>query len=316
MSIYDDFKLSQKCANSTKAFVEASIANYENIGEDENDKKKTSFEDSDVVVEAITRRSAKLNRYQSFVETIKNVYLTEGLYHMYRRSVPEIAIQNPSDRSIMRSIVSQYVQENGYDNIMRNMKSASVTMCNMYNTINEAVSETLDKVDKDDPDTFAVTNDMKDSFFDSLNNDNIEDVSTAINNRVADAMNDFVTANAKDKDSINAALDKAKEKIDKSNEKDEELKESYNYQARREISEIRNSSKGIFHSMVSALAESVIKSDDPSFKNEFMVENHIDMDKTISRATLLYSFVEMLNTSRLEKINSTYLESMINNLKK
>ena len=40
------------------------------------------------------------------------------------------------------------------------------------------------------------------------------------------------------------------------------------------------------------------------------------MDKITNRVALMYNFLEMLNTTRLEKIDGAYLENVIEGLKK
>lgn len=214
----------------------------------------------------------------------------------------------------MRAMVSQYVTENGYDNILDKMRTGSVTLSEIYNIIDSTSSKILESVDKNDPNTFTITPEMKDEFFKSLDYSDSKSISDEINNRVSTAMQDFVTANAKDHEDIQAALQQAQEKIDKAPEKDkEQLTESYTIQAKRRTSEIRNAPKNVFHAMVSAMCESVLKHQDTN--NEFLVEGHLDIDKIVSRTSLMYTFMEMLNTSRLDTINEEYIENVIKDLK-
>lgn len=314
--MYDNLKISSRCANATRAFVEASIKNYEESKNVKTADRDPFLEETDMVIESVMRREGAAARYQSFSETVRNVLLTETLYKLYKNSViSEYFIKEASDLSVMRSIVSHYVNENGYDNILRNMKSASIATSKLYNTVTESVKYILECVDKNDPNTFVITNDMKDEFFKQLDYSDTDALSKAINDRVATAMDDFVTANRKDHDDINEALKRAQEKIDDAEEKeDTELKESYEFEAKRKISKIRNNPKGIFHSMVSAMSESVLTK--PAMQNEFMTEGHLNMDKIVARTGLMYTFLEMLNTSKIEKIDGAYLESVITELKK
>ena len=47
-----------------------------------------------------------------------------------------------------------------------------------------------------------------------------------------------------------------------------------------------------------------------------MVEGHLDMDKIVDRTRLMYTFMEMLNTTRLDTIDESYIKDTIINLKK
>lgn len=313
--IYDnDLKVSSKYANSTKRFIDSIISNYNESNVPEKSIDKRLNEDAKMVLENTVRRDNALNRYHSFAQTIRNVLVTEALYSVYKDSVSDDLKDDPTNVTVMRSIVNQYVQDNGYDKVLDNMKTASVAMSEMYNVITKCSKSILESVDKTNPDTFVITPDMKDEFFNQLNYSDNEEISKAINNRVSDAMQDFITANTKDHEDIEQALNQAQENIEKSPEEDVELKEFYEMKGRRKVSEIRNAPKGLLHGMVSAMCESVIKHKE--LHNEFMTEGHLNMDKIVSRVSLMYTFLETLNTTNIETIDECYIESLIKDLKK
>ena len=192
------------------------------------------------------------------------------------------------------------------------MKTASVATSSMYNTINETATRIFESVDKDNPETFAIKPEMKDEFFKQLDYSDSAAISDAINRRVSDAMQDFVSANTKDHEDITAALQKAQEKIAEVPEEDVELREMYEINAKRAVTEVRNRPKGVVHSMVVAMSESVMKH--PEMHDEFMFEGHLDMKKIVSRTSLMYTFMEMLNTSRIDIIDEVYIENIIKGL--
>lgn len=311
----ENFTVSDRYKKSTAAFINALTENYASENVVKKDKYEIPFsEEADMVMESVYRRDANMNRFHSFVETVKNSLVVEALYKIYSESVDSAIKEDASNRVVMRSIVNEYVQESGYDNILRKMKTASATMSSMYNTITETASKILESVDKTNPDTFIITPEMKDEFFQSLDYSNSEEISKAINDRVSDAMQDFVTANTKDHEDITSALKQAQEKIAETPEDDESLREFYEMKAKRQANEIRNAPKGVFHGMVIAMCESVLKHDE--MQREFMNEGHLNMDKITSRVSLMYSFLETLNTARIDNINEAYLADIIENLKK
>ena len=312
--MYDnDFKISTRRANSTKAFVESAINLYEAKNKVENPEYQTKFQkDANMVLEHTMNKERLLNRYRSFVETVKNSLVVECLYNIFEHAVQENQ-KDLTNTAIMRAMVSQYVKENGYDNILEKMKSGSVALSEMHNMITDHAKKIIESVDKEDPNTFVITPKMKDEFFKSLDYSDSQAISDAIKDRVSTAMDDFVTANTKDHEDISSALQQAQDKIDKVPEDDKELQESYQIQAKRKISEIRNSSKGVLHSMISAMCESVLKDQDQY--SEFMREGHLDIDKIVTRTSLMYTFMEMLNTARIEKVDAAFIESVISDLK-
>lgn len=309
----DDFKMPKRYAAANKAYVESVINEY-NKKMEEKPAKNNVYSESDRIMETVASRQNARNRYNSYSESIRTTLVTEALYNLFKESAPESISSNPSDRSIMRAIVNEYVNDKGYTEILNRMKTASVPMSEMHNIIVSNTKAILEEADKDNPDTFVVTPEMKDNFFDQLNHSDSEDINNAIKERVSDAMEDFVTANTKDHDDIQNALNKAQEEVGETPDDEEELKEYYVYKAKREAAEIRNAPKSILHSMISSMCEGVIRNQDQN--REFINEGHLDMDKITNRVSLMYNFLEMLNTTKLEKINSAYLENVIEGLKK
>lgn len=312
--MYDkDFKVSSRYSNSTKALVNAAIANFNESTKVVSEKYDTPFSsDARMVMEHTAQRESVRARYQSFVETVRSTLVTEALYKIFSESVDESIREDATNRSIMRAIVSQYVHENDYNEILSRMKTASAVMSEMYNTITDTVTAIKEATDQNNPNTFMVTDEMKDEFFKQLDYSDSEAVSDAIRTRVSDAMQDFVTANTKDHEDITATLQQAQEKIASIPEDDSQLREYYEMKARRHVNEIRNSPKSVLHSMISAMCESVLKNQESHA--EFLIEGHLDMDKIVTRTSMMYTFMEMLNTARIEKIDQAFIESVIKDL--
>lgn len=309
----NDFSISDKRANATKAFVEAAIKTYETANKVETPKYATKFqEEANMVLEGAARKQGVLNRYRSFVETVKSSLVVESLYRILEGSLDRNQ-RDLTNTSILRAMTSQYVTENGYENILSKMSNRSVALSEIHNIITSTSSKILESVDKNDPTTFVITPEMKDEFYKSLDYSDSEAISDAIKDRVSTAMKDFVTANTKDHEDIEAALKQAQDKLETTPEDAKELRESYEIQAKRKTFEIRNSSKNVLHSMISAMCENVLK--DQKANEEFMNEGHLDIDKIVTRTSLMYTFMEMLNTSRLETIDEPYIESVIRDLK-
>ena len=315
--MYDEMlKASGRYAKSNIAFVESVIDEYENSSTPVKKPASNGVFDSErnMVMENMIHHDSVRARYHSFSQTVRTALVTEALYKIFSESVdPKVREDNISS-SIMRAMVSQYVNENGYDNIMNRMKTASVTTSCIYKTITETADKILKNVDKSDPNTFTITPEMRDEFFKQLNYSDSEAISDAIHQRVADAMDDFVTANTKDHEDITAALQQAQEKIGEVPKDDDELRECYSMTAKRVAAEVRNRPKGVLHSMVTAMCESVMKHKE--MHDEFMHEGHLDIDKIVSRTKLMYTFMEMLNTSRIEIIDKVFIEGVIADLSK
>jgi len=310
----EEYKLSPKAAERNRTIIRAAIANYEAAHQPVRESYTQPFnEERLALVENTHRKKVLQDRYVSFGETVRSALVTEAIYKIYKEATADNLVEDTMNRAIMRSIVSEYVAENGCYEILNRMKKASVMTSQMYNTITETAQKILESVDKDDPNTFTITPDMKDEFFKQLDYSDSEAVSDAIKARVSDEVNDFVTANAKDHEDINAALKDAQDKIENVPETEQDLREAYEQKARRQVLAIRTAPKNVFHAMVSAVCESTLKNQ--AEYAEFMHEGHLNVDKVVDRVALMYTFMETLNTARMEKIDEAYIESMLENLR-
>ena len=315
--MYDEMlNVSGRYARSNRAFVEAAINEYEESAKSvKNGRVADPFEkESNMIMDNMMHHESVSNRYRSFSQTVRTALVTEALYKIFKESMSEEVKNDNTSTSIMRAIVSKYVNENGYDTILNRMRTASVTTSIMYNTITETATKILEGVDKTNPDTFYITPEMKDEFFKQLDYSDSQAISDAIHQRVTDAMEDFVTANTKDHEDITSALQQAQEKIADVPAEDDELRECYSMAAKRKATEVRNRPKGVFHSMVTAMCESVMKYSD--MHDEFTTEGKLNIEKIVNRTHLMYSFMDMLNTSRIAKVDEVFIEGVIRDLGK
>ena len=314
--MYDEMlKTSGKFARSNRAFVEAAIKEYEESAQPVKTARTDVYaNERNMVMESVMNRDAVSNRYHTFAATVRSALVLESMYKILKESVSEEIRADHVSTSILRAMVSEYVNEHGYIDIMNRMKTASVATSHLYNIITENAQRMLENVDKSNSDTFRIDPDMKDEFFKQLDYSDSQAISDAIHQRVSDAMEDFVSANTKDHEDITAALQQAQEKIGDVPEEKDELRECYSMMGKRKVTEIRNRPKGVFHSMVSAMCESVMKNKE--MHTEFMKEGKLDMQKIVARTHLMYTFMEMLNTTRIAKVDTVFIEGVIADLSK
>ena len=311
----ENFTLSDRAKRSANAFYEALEAHINERSSGSEPKSVEPYtEDHKIFIENHLTGKRLADRYNSFTESVRNILLTEALYKMFTESVSSDIVADKANANVMRSIVVEYVNANGFYNIVDTMKTASVAMSEMSQTITKHAKLIIEAADKDNPDTFVIRPEMKDAFFDALDYSNTDEITAAIHDRVSTAMQDFVTANTKDHEDITATLQLALEKIAEIPEEDVELREHYEMRAKQNVNKIRHAPKGILHHMVTSMCESVVKN--PDSHKEFMNEDHLNMDKIVTRTTLLYTFIEMLNTARIEKVDEAFLEGVIMDLKK
>ena len=315
----DDFSFapSPKQIENKRKLISAMIENYEAANADP--KPEPSYNNcmtaAGYVLEATSAKKKANERYVSYVTSVKDTLVTEALYKLFSESIDPKALESRTNRNIMRAIVTQYVHENTSDDILSKMRYASPCISEMSNAIEKSYKKIIESTNSDDPSTFTITPEMKDDFFASLDFSDTEAISDAIKQRVADATQDFVNANNKDHEDINDTLKAAQEKINAvpDDEKSEELRESYNAMANRKINDIRLRPKGVLHSMVAAMCEGILKHQQENA--EFILESgHLDVEKIIDRNIILYNFIEMVNTARIDNIDEEKIAQIVKGL--
>lgn len=309
---------------SGKAFTEAVISNYANSQKNakrENElaeiNRRRRLDESSRIYEIGMQRDNLATRRESFIESLKTNFLCESIFKIFNEAVRDDLKKDPAARTIMRCMVNSFVQENDTNSIIRKMRNGSNLLSEIHNLITSHTKAILE--DSDNNGEMIITQDMKDDFFNALDYTDAESISERIKERVATAVADFVDNNAKEHEEIQNILATAAEKIEKlpssgDEEKDQAVAESYNQIAKGNANTIRNRRKNVFHSLVTAMAEQVIRNKD--MQAEFMYEGKLDMNKIVNRVELMYTFMETVNSIKLINIDETFIEETIAEMKK
>ena len=255
----------------------------------------------------------KLERaYNTFIKDTKTSLLSECMYTLMNKACGYQQNEVQAD-IIKRNLVNNYIEEQGVDRILSSFKGKTFMLSEFARIIESTTKSILEKVDKNDTDTFTIEQEEKDKFFDELNFDDVEEVSSAIKKRVSDAVDEFMYSNIKQKEELKEILTASKEKIDSS--KNEEVKESYNILAKKAITNLKAKRKvNIFESMVVSLAEASLKNE--NLKELYAKDNKLDMDSIVENVTIMYTFLETLNSAQIHNVNESYISDVLKELKK
>lgn len=180
-----------------------------------------------------------------------------------------------------------------------------------------------DIIDDIEPDNTPVSVDgdgaeNKGKIFEELEKE--EDVKKAIElikQRVADAEESFIKRNAEDKKQIDELLSKISDNVktveDLSEEEPEKSKvaeESARNYNRRIKAITENRPLTVLEKMTRNLSSSIIK--DSSIREQYLTENgDLDTYLVIESAKVMYGFLETLSTLKLEKVDSSYIAKVL-----
>lgn len=258
----------------------------------------------------------KIRHYDKFRETVKLDLLESALTYILSKSIKDIT---PLQRDISNRLVHEYVVENGYHNIINlcDLKR-TFALSRIYSIVTENAKKIIDKSNIDNSNSQVVNPSDRESFFNDLQNEEeFDNVANAIAMRVANAEEDMITNNIKDKLDIEQITASTQNRINSLYSSDEfENTDDIVKEAKEEsthlLNDIVHRNKNIYEQIVANLSESIITTE--SIKEQYMPSGKLDMDKIFESAKAMYTMLEFLNTIQLENVDEAYLENILYNM--
>lgn len=243
----------------------------------------------------------------SFFNNVKNTLIAECLYKLYKESV--IVPMTSRDKVIARNLVNNFVVEHGAQNLIRDFSTKTLMLSEMSRICTKYYKKILEECEECE--TNIVSDGIKDDFLAELEELDTTEASKLIKDRVSDAVGTFVDSNMQEKLEYQELINAAKDQIDSTT--NESYIEEYNNAVNREINERRlNRSKNVFHCMVESLVNKSLK--DEQLKEQYVDGTKINMQSIVEDTQLMYTMLEMVNTSNMITINEQYLNDYIKSL--
>lgn len=251
--------------------------------------------------------------YGRFKQEVTDTLVAETVYCLAASCTDSMILENGYNKDLLRVLSTNFVNENGSQNLLRKWRGTSYIMSEFAYIIQNNIDSICEKADPKNQATLKIRDDQKKKFFKDIDKVNADSAITAIRTKVKSATAEFIDSNNAAKEQIKSILDSTKKKIEK-NDKDENLKEAYAMNAKRKITDIRaGKTKGVFEAMVYSVSESAFKNEDA--KKIFIENSSLNMDAVVEHCEVMYTFLETLNTLKLIKIDESYIEKLIADLK-
>lgn len=249
---------------------------------------------------------------------IKEAFISECIYKLYSESVA--FPMTSRDKIIARNLVNKFVIENGAGNLISSFATENMILSEFSRISQKYYNRVLEGCDKHEDCELTgqisnqlIAQDVVDDFYKELEDIDVRDASKAIKDRVADAINDFIDINTANKIEYEEIIKQAQDKVAAINGADDVVAESYLSMARRKINEMKNTrDMNVFNYMVEALTTSVLKDND--LKTQFVNEGTVDMDGIVNSAQLIYTMLEMVNTTNMVNVNEEFVDRYLTNL--
>lgn len=303
----------------------ANMIREQAIEEYNNDQRKATLEhqnqQSDYneyiknITSMVSEQQQMIGSRASFLSNTKTALMTECLFKLFKES--SVTPLSSSDSVIARNLVNKFVIENTANELINNFATKNLLLSEFSRITKKYYDIVVEKCDEmsstSDCRDFCIGQDVTDEFLKELEDVDTYDASKLIKQRVADAMSEFIDSNIEQKLEYEDIIKTAQEKMDTTD--NEAVAEQYSMMAKRKINEMRlNREKNIFHCVVESLTNSVLKDD--VLKQKYMNEATIDMDKVVNSAQLIYTMIEMVNTTNMVNVDEAYMNEYIKSLYK
>lgn len=258
--------------------------------------------------------------YTEFISNSRDYLISEAMNMILQDSLNKDTSEE--NRIYGKALVEGFVKEHDSLKLLREFSHKSLFL----GAIAEAVMDTHKKIvhsaaECDGKKPYRINKSVNDEFFTKLVGLKDNAITDKINQRVCDSMEDFIQANVNDKLDLEELADRTKEKIDnikaKNAEERKKIEESYTMQFKREAQKIksRNNRKvGLYEQLMHGMTQGVVS--DSSILESFTLESgKLDMHKIEEKVNVLYTFLEMLNTTNIISLNESYIEGILKDMK-
>ena len=244
-----------------------------------------------------------------FCENLRKSLLSDALVYLFEKSTPKSIMHTNRANELRRNLVNKYINENGTLSLLYEFKHKSYLLSEMSRIVEESYDNIMEKT-KDYTDNYTIDMNDKKAFYDSLDYIDMDEVADAIRHRVGITIEDFIDSNNRTAAEIKEIITANDEKVNSSNDT---YREEYNMIAKKKIDDLQyNRRTNILENMINRLSRASLSNED--LKNLYFKENSLDMDILVEDCEITYTFLEMLNSAKIKRIDSKYLLETLNNL--
>ena len=282
---------------------------------------------------------SKVNILGSKLSAARNIKALDEFKMNTRKTLLEMAIGavfeeiiheqhgDTRDMAIGKNVISEFVNEFGYDKLARNMleknliTSQMIGYCEEYydKIVTEAVAKNKKKKGQDEDHTFVMDKEIATAFLNDIEKLVPGKVITTIRGRVADSMQDFIDQQTQNKADImeiyNKANDHAKQTKAKLTPNSEEAPTnesvfSESVFLKQRANKIYNRPTNVLGAMVHSMCENTYK--DNAMKQQYLNESgNTDMRHIINDCAVIYTALETMNTLGVHQFDGPYIQKML-----
>ena len=259
--------------------------------------------------------------YTEFISNSKEYLVSEAINMILQKSLDEETSEE--NRTYAKALVEGFVKENGASKLVNDLSRKSLLIASISRVVKEAHEKIIHGCANGDNKTYKITKTVNDEFFTKLVGLNDNKITEKINQRVCDSIEDFVQANVNDKLDLEELAEKTKERIEsaktkaKNSDEAKRIEESLVMQYQKQVNQIKNRSNrkvGVYEQIMHSMTQGVV-SDSAVLESFTSNSGKLDMEKIKGKVNVLYTFLEMLNTTKIVNVDEAYVEKVLKEIK-
>lgn len=272
-----------------------------------NDKKFYGEQYIDLSNSAYTKKQRLLNELQESKESMLN----DIILGIFNECFNKIYSEDKQFDNLKRNLVANFIKSEGVEKLIHNFKYNSDYLAEFAYLLEETYGQIKKSAECYDK-KFTVDASVKNDFIEKLSSAEHSRVANKIQTRVSDAVEDFVVSNTNDGEEIRELLQKVQNKVSNIPKAEAAAIEE---NAKRKINKILNKPlRTIFSEMVHRFSKAVYSN--PNL-NSYKLENgKCNMDLVVETCKVIYTFLEMVNTTKMTSVTENTIKEMLENIGK
>lgn len=254
-------------------------------------------------------------KYSAFIKESKTYLLSEALNYFLQPCLKD------ANKQMGKLLCESFVTEETAPKLLTHMKGKSVLLALVAEAVEDTHKVVVHGAKDTDPSTFKISKTVTDKFFERLDTLSEPEITDRINKNVCRAIEDYVEANAKDKEKLDKLAEETKDKINNIQARTKEQKEKIEQECvqmyKRQVNDIKRR-KGyrrinLFEEMMNLATQNTLG--DKSMLESFTGEDgKLNVPAIRRNVTTMYTFLEMVNVLELKMINEGYVKKVLKDM--
>ena len=252
------------------------------------------------------KRVSSFRRKEEYSKALKESLLFSALYPVFEKATEDLN----TPVNVKEGYVSNFIKDEGVNNLLRDFRSKTAYLSELALLVEKTHDKVMEKnADKKEED-YEVDEEVREEFKKEVDTKDPEKIGEHIKDKVVDATAKFIKGSNETKEKIKDSIEKAKEEIEP--ETDEEKVEIKERALLEKVNDIKNNRRiTVLEALTKRMAKYVLVVNDSNKERYLKEDGNANYEMVLEDTKTMYTFLEMLNTLNMVKIDETYIVNLL-----